>query len=139
KTPGKFSGMRPVHISEFRGKSADRIDNLRGATLDYAIMDEAAMMMPNVWTEAIKPMLSTRKGWALIISTPKGYNWFYDYFKKGWAGKVDAGASTPDPTPPSERDENFESFHAASWEVRYDVGQEWYDEAKRQMPDIEFR
>lgn len=141
KTPGKFKGMTPVAVSEFRGKSADRIDNLRGATLDYAILDEAAMMTSNVWTEAVKPMLSTRKGWALIISTPKGYNWFYTYFKKGWAGKLngDPSSTAPEATPPSERDPAFESFHAASWEVRKDVGQEWYDQARRQMPDIEFR
>lgn len=137
--PPQSSNAVPVATSEFRGKSADRIDNLRGATLDYAIFDEAAMMDPNVWTEAIQPMLSTRKGWALIISTPKGYNWFYEFFLRGWRGKDNPTENTPDVPDESVHDDQFMSFHASSWEVRHDVGAEWYEQTRRNTPDIEYR
>lgn len=146
----KAKNLKPVKVSEFRGKSADRLDNLRGATLDFAILDEAAMMMANVWTEAVQPMLSTRQGWAMFTSTPKGWNWFYKLFQKGWRGKKvdikdtkelygELGLPTPKPTPESELDSDFASFHATSWEVREDVGVQWYLRTKRQLPDLEFR
>jgi len=151
---GSFKGMTPVAISEFRGKSADTPDNLLGATLDFAILDEAAIMTPEIWHEKIQPMLSTRKGWVMFISTPRGHNWFYDEFRKGWRGKKVNGAE-PDDTyktrfgplgvnyPPasaeSELFEDQESFHCASWEAREDVGLDWYLKAKATSPDQSFR
>ena len=32
-------------------------DNLRGEGLDYAVLDEAAFMQPDVWSEVVRPML----------------------------------------------------------------------------------
>ena len=148
--PGKFpADWKPLAVSEFRGKSADRPDNLRGATLDFAILDEAAMMEHSVWSEAIQPMLSTKDGWGLFISTPTGWNWFYRFFMMGWRGKHvpsdyherfgNLGVTTPPPASKGELDDNFESFHAASWEVRQDVGVLWYENAKAGQTDLEFR
>jgi phage terminase large subunit-like protein len=54
---------------------------LRGDGLDFAVLDEAAYMKPEVWTEAIRPALSDRRGRALFISTPKGGNWYGDLYK----------------------------------------------------------
>ena len=51
-------------------------DALRGEGLDLAVLDECAYMKPEVWTDAIRPALSDRRGRALFISTPKGGNWF---------------------------------------------------------------
>ena len=149
-TPGKFPpDWKPLAVSEFRGKSADRPDNLKGATLDFAILDEAAMMDKSVWGEAIQPMLSTKKGWALLISTPRGWNWFYRFFRLGWKGKEvpedyaeqfgNLGVTTPETSSPNELESGFESFHAASWEVREDVGVLWYENAKAGQTDLEFR
>lgn len=137
---------RKVAVSEFRGKSADRPDNLRGATLDFVIIDEAAMMVYGVWTEAIEPMLSTRDGWALFISTPKGYNWFYNFFKRGWKGKetpeysdgIELPIVAPPASAPSELNGDFESFHSTSWEV-WNQRRAWYATAKVGTPDQEFR
>lgn len=147
--PGKFIGMTPFAESEFRGKSGDDLTNLRGATLNFAILDEAAMMEEAVWSEAIEPMLSTTKGWALFISTPQGWNWFYRFFQKGWRGKDvpenyaeqfgSLGVTTPPPASEETLDPNWESFHAASWEVRFDVGLEWYENARKTQTDIIFR
>lgn len=136
-----------VAVSEFRGKSADRPDNLRGATLDFIIIDEAAMITYSVWTEAIEPMLSTRDGWALIISTPKGYNWFYNFFKRGWRGKgalpvysddIELPIIAPDTSSAGELMEDFESFHSTSWEV-WDKKRAWYAGTMMTTPDMEFR
>lgn len=133
--PKTQPGATKIAVSEFRGKSADRPDNLRGATLDFVIVDEAAMIPFHVWSEAIEPTLSVRDGWALIISTPKGLNWFYELFLLGWRG----GAKPGIPNASSAKNHpDFESFHAASWEVwadRYD----WYMERRLYIPDLEFR
>ncbi len=58
-------------------KSADNPNSLRGEGLDYAVLDEAAFMKEEVWTEAIRPALSDKHGGAAFLSTPNGINWFH--------------------------------------------------------------
>jgi hypothetical protein len=62
-------------------RSTHTPDYLRGAGLDFAVMDEAAFMKPTVWPEVVRPMLLDRRGGALFISTPNGHNWFYDVYR----------------------------------------------------------
>lgn len=62
-------------------RSAHTPDHLRGAGLDYAVLDEAAFMTPTLWPEVIRPMLLDRQGQALFISTPNGKNWFWDVYQ----------------------------------------------------------
>ncbi len=57
-------------------RSADNPDRLRGAGLDYIVLDECAFIKEDVWREVLRPTLTERRGGALFISTPKGYNWF---------------------------------------------------------------
>ena len=64
-------------------KSGDNPDNLRGEGLNGVVLDECAMLKPEVWNEAIRPALSDKQGWAIFISTPKGKNWFYELFLRG--------------------------------------------------------
>ena len=64
-------------------RSSHYPDNLRGDGLDLAVLDEAAYMDPRVWSEVVRPMLTTTRGDALFLSTPFGRNWFYDLFQKG--------------------------------------------------------
>jgi len=54
--------------------------NLRGVGLDAVIMDEAAIIDEEAWTEVLRPALSDRQGWALFISTPAGLNWVKDLY-----------------------------------------------------------
>lgn len=56
---------------------ADNPDSLRGLYLDGVVLDEPADMRPSFWPMIVRPMLSDRKGWAVFIGTPKGYNEFY--------------------------------------------------------------
>ncbi len=63
-------------------RSADNPDSLRGIGLDGVVMDEAASCVEEAWTEALRPTLAERQGWALFIGTPKGQaNWFYKLFE----------------------------------------------------------
>jgi len=58
-------------------------DNLRGAGLDFAVLDEAAFMEPGTWAEVVRPMLLERRGRALFLSTPFGRNWFWGTYQLG--------------------------------------------------------
>lgn len=64
-------------------KSADNPDSLRGSGLDLVVIDEAAQIKEEAWTAALRPALSDRVGGALLISTPRGRNWFYYLYLAG--------------------------------------------------------
>lgn len=63
--------------------TADDPDSLRGTGIDLMVIDEAAMITAQDFWETIRPNLADKHhdGRCLIISTPKGYNWFYDRFQ----------------------------------------------------------
>jgi Terminase large subunit, T4likevirus-type, N-terminal len=62
-------------------RGADNYDALRGDGLDFIVLDEYASMAPQAWSEVLRPALSDRRGRALFIGTPKGFNHFYDLFQ----------------------------------------------------------
>lgn len=64
-------------------RSASQPDRLRGAGLDFVVLDEAAFMPAAIWSEVIRPMLLDRHGGALLLSTPHGRNWFFDCYLRG--------------------------------------------------------
>lgn len=64
-------------------RSADNPDSLRGEGLNFCVIDEAAFVQESAWLEALRPALSDRIGHALIISTPKGRNWFWRAYQMG--------------------------------------------------------
>jgi hypothetical protein len=70
-----------VNNSRISVRSADNPDSMRGVSLDFAVLDECAYMDKIVWTEVLRPTLSDRQGGALFISTPRGFNWFYDLYE----------------------------------------------------------
>lgn len=70
-------------------KGSDREDTLRGSGLSFVILDEASSMKPNVWQEIVQPALLDSGGKALFISTPRGFNWFYDLWMKGMKKDLD--------------------------------------------------
>lgn len=67
---------------ELRTEGGDP-DNLRGAGLDGVVIDEAALCKEESWTQVLRPALADREGWALFISTPRHFNWFYRLFERG--------------------------------------------------------
>lgn len=64
-------------------KTAGTEVSLRGEGLDLVIIEEAAFMDAERWTQELRPSLADRKGRAIFISTPNGFNWFYDLFERG--------------------------------------------------------
>lgn len=67
-------------------RSADAPDSLRGAGLDFLVIDEAAFVKEQAWIEALRPTLSDHGGRALFISTPAGRNWFWRIWQRGHEG-----------------------------------------------------
>ena len=64
-------------------KTAEYPDGLRGVGVDFLVVDEAAFVDEEVWTGALRPALSDTDGQALILSTPRGRNWFYHVYQRG--------------------------------------------------------
>ena len=63
--------------------SADRPDSLIGDGLDGVVMSEAATHKQSTWEMYIEPALSDLRGWAILPSTPRGYNWFQGAWQMG--------------------------------------------------------
>lgn len=66
----------PASTIELKG--SEDADKLRGMKAQGIIFDEYAIQDPENWATVFQPMLSTTNGWAAFISTPKGFNHFYD-------------------------------------------------------------
>ena len=63
--------------------SLDDPDNARGKTAYGAVIDEAGFCSERAWYEVVRPMLSDCDGWALIMGTPRGHNWFWREWQAG--------------------------------------------------------
>lgn len=63
--------------------SAERPEGMLGEGVDFAVLDEAAIMQEHIWNQIVRPTLADRQGGALFISTPRGRNWFYKMFQRG--------------------------------------------------------
>lgn len=74
--------------------SGDNIDSIRGEAFNLAVLDEAAMLGDTAWTDAIMPTLADYDGDAILISTPKGHNWFFQEFVKAQGDGRDSMAFT---------------------------------------------
>jgi len=101
-------------------RTADNPQNLRGDAWDYVVMDEAAYMKREVWTEAVRPTLADRNGRALFISTPRGKNWFWEMFTRG----LDLG--------------DTQSFSYSTYANPY-IDPKEIDAAKAELPELIFR
>ncbi len=89
--------------STIKLKGADNPESLKGVGLAGCILDEYAFMRPYVWSEIIRPMLFDTGGWAWFISTPQGYNHFWNLWE--WV------ASEENPTP-----EAWKRFHYTTFD-----------------------
>jgi len=71
-----------INQSEIVFKSGEVGENLRGATLHGVVIDEVRDQHPDLWPMIIRPMLATTRGWACFVSTPRGYDAFFDLAEK---------------------------------------------------------
>jgi hypothetical protein len=63
--------------------SADNIDAIRSEAFNLIVGDEAARIPEEGWNDAVRPTLADADGDEILISTPKGKNWFYYEFMRG--------------------------------------------------------
>jgi hypothetical protein len=80
-------------VSEVRAKTCDSSVSLLGEALDWLVLDEAARISRDVWESALSQRLLDKGGWALLISTPRRVNWFFEQFRLGQKGR-DAGVES---------------------------------------------
>lgn len=107
--------------SEISFRSAEREDSLRGGGVDYLVIDEAGSVPGRAWTEELRPALSDTLGDLLAIGTPRGRNWFYNWYQRGQSGDHPDVASWQAPT--------YQNPHVPDSEV---------DDASDDMPDRAF-
>ena len=103
--------------SEIIFRSAEKYDNIRGMTVDYGILDEAAFMKEDAWKEAIRPVFMVRGKKVLFISTPKGKSWFYELFQLA----------------KSEDYPQYQAYTGTSYDTPY-IALEEIEDAKRTLP-----
>jgi hypothetical protein len=77
--------IRLINGSKISLKGSDRYDTLRGAGVDFLVLDEFADMKREGWEAVLRPTLSaqTPPGSALFCGTPKGFNHFKDLYDLG--------------------------------------------------------
>lgn len=99
----------------------ESIETLRGQLFDLIVLDEVASMRNfwRSWEEVVRPTLTDRKGEVLFISTPKGFNHFYDLYNL------------------EGTDKDFKSFHFTSYDNPH-IPAEEIDKAKEQLTDTRF-
>ena len=58
-------------------RSLDDPDNARGLTANGVVIDEAPLIQERAWYEVVRPIISDTDGWAILMGTPKGKNFFW--------------------------------------------------------------
>lgn len=94
----------------------EAVETLRGQQFDLVILDEVASMR-NFWAhwqEIVRPTLTDTKGEALFISTPKGFNHFYDLYNL------------------QETDKDYASYHYSTYDNPH-IPREEVDKAKSEL------
>jgi len=109
-------------VSEIRAKSADNPVSLLGEGLDWLIVDEASRLKPDIWQSHLSQRLIDKKGWALLISTPKGKGYFFDLYRSGQEG----------------RDPAYRSWNYPSW-TNPRLDEALIEEQRRQVPERVFQ
>jgi PBSX family phage terminase large subunit len=106
-------------LIQLRGWEA--IETLRGQRFDFIVIDEVASMR-NFWLnwqEVIRPTLTDTKGEVMFISTPKGFNHFYDLYQL------------------EHTDQDYKSFHFTSYDNPF-IPAEELDKAKEEITEDRF-
>lgn len=99
----------------------ESIETLRGQSYDFIVLDEISSYRNfwEHWQEVIRPTLTDRKGEGLFISTPKGFNHFYDLYNL------------------ESKDEDYKSFHFTTYDNPH-IPREEVDKAKKELTEDRF-
>lgn len=103
-------------------KGAENPDALRGVKLHGLVIDEIASIRnwDWLWSEVLRPTLTDYKSPAIFISTPKGYNHFYELYNKG-----------------QENDDLYKSWRFTSYDNPY-IPKEEINNAKEELTEDTF-
>jgi hypothetical protein len=104
-------------MSTLQGKTGDNPVSLLGEGLNFLIVDEAAHLRPELWPEYLSQRLIGARGWALIISTPGGRDWFWRLYRRGQ----------------KNRDPQFESWALPTW-INPHVDKELIEQERARLP-----
>jgi len=101
-------------------KTAENPDRLKGVKLRGLIVDEIAAMRnwEWIWQEALRPCLTDYEAPAIFISTPKGFNHFYDLY--------------------NTKNDLYKSWHFTSYDNPY-IPKEEIDYARKELTDDTFQ
>jgi len=77
-----------------------------------------------IWDSYLSQRLVDKKGWAMMLSTPKGKGWFYDFFRAGQVG--------------ARKRANTESWNQPSY-TNPKLNREALDELREQTTEIAWR
>lgn len=102
-------------------KGWEAVENVRGQYFDKLILDEVAKYKNfwAMWQEVLVPTLTDKRGSADFISTPRGFNHFYDLYNKSLV------------------DTNWVSFHFTTYDNPH-ISKQEIDDLKSQMTPIRF-
>jgi len=103
-------------------RSGEREDTLRGYTLNYLVIDEAAYIKDEVWNTVLRPTVLVQGKKVLFISTPKGRNWFHTLAMRGM----------------SDEYPQYKTFFATSFDTPY-ITEEELIEAKLTLPETIYK
>lgn len=87
KTNDTLMSMLLVNNSLVELKGSDKKDSLRGVGLNKVVVDEAQDNDDEVWYKVLRPTLSDKLGSAVIIGSPRQFNWLYDVYMLGQRGE----------------------------------------------------
>lgn len=102
-------------------KGWESVDMLRGLKFHFLVMDEVASMK-NYWAnwqEIVRPTLTDYRGEALFLSTPKGFNHWYDLFNL------------------QVNDKDYRSFHFTSYDNPH-IPKDELDKARQELTEDRF-
>lgn len=103
-------------------KGAENPDSLRGSKLRGLVIDEIASIRnwDWLWQECLRPTLTDYEAPAIFISTPKGYNHFWDLFELG-----------------QKQDLQYKSWRFTSYENPF-ISKDEIDKAKTELTEDTF-
>lgn len=122
--PSDAANDRILHFkngSQIEFYTAGSPDALAGEGVHFVVVDEAALIPEMVWQQLIRPTLSDTRGRALLISTPRGRNWFHKAWHRG-----------QDPSKPL-----YESWHFPTLASPY-IDEDEIEDARDSLPALLF-
>jgi len=111
--------------------SVNQVDSVVGRSYDFIIFDEAALNDDgaSAFNIQLMPTLDKPNSKCVFISTPRGKNWFYDFWMRGYDYNVDKGMEQEFPAWCSIR---------STWKDNPRVKESTVEDARKSMSEAEF-